>query len=163
MLDVTWTPDDVFARSATPPIGNWSTASRAVARTSGGYAGRLPDEVLGLVKLVASSRPEEFVALDDASLDGGNARRWRVTVPVQEAVVEGVPADTPDAQVLRDTYGIDTLDLDIWLVDGALRRIGYEIVREEAPSGGPDRTTVTYDWSEAKSTDPIQVPPPPAH
>ena len=80
-------------------------------------------------------------------------------MPIKDAFVQGVPAEVPDMTVLRDTYGIDTLDLEVWLVDGVLRRVVYELARDEAPYGGPDRTIVTYDWSEAASSDPIVVPP----
>ena len=49
--------------------------------------------------------------------------------------------------MLRDIYGIDAMDMEVWLVDGMLRRVRYAIAREKALYGGPDRTTVTYDWS----------------
>jgi hypothetical protein len=161
VVEVVWTPDQVFARSATKPNEAWTPLSRADARASGGYIGRLPDEVVGLVTLVASSRSETFVALEDGSIDGKAAQRWRVPVPVETAVVQGVPADAPDARVLRDTYGVNTIDVEVWLVDGTLRRVGYQVAREKSVSGGPDRTTVTYDWSAASSTDSIVVPPSP--
>ena len=69
--------------------------SRAEARTSSGYLGRIPDEVLGLVTLVATSQPDKITALEGAQIDGEEAQRWLVRVPVEAAVVEGVPAERP--------------------------------------------------------------------
>ena len=161
IVELIWTPDDLYARSATRPTEAWETRSRAEARTNSGYLGRIPDEVLGLIRLVAASQPDEITALENAPIDGEDAQRWLVRVPVEATVVEGVPADVPDAPTLRDVYRIDALDIEVWLVDGMLRRVRYAIAREKALYGGPDRTTVTYDWSEAPSADPIVVPPPP--
>jgi len=89
------------------------------------------------------------------------ARDRRGSAPGESAVVEGVPADVPDAVALREAYGVEAIEIEVWLVDGALRRLRYEIARAKAPYGGPDRTTVTYDWSPATSADPIVVPAPP--
>jgi hypothetical protein len=161
IVEVTWTPDEVFARSPTSPNRAWTTMSRDDARTSGGYAGRLPDEFLGLVTLVASSPPERFTTLENDSIDGMEAERWLLPVPVEDAVEKGVPAEVSNAPILRDTYGIDTIDIEVWLIDGTLRRIGYQVAREKSVSGSPDRTTITYDWSAASGTDSIVVPPSP--
>jgi hypothetical protein len=161
IVELIWTPEDLYARSATRPGEAWETRSRAEARINSGYLGRVPDEVLGLVKLIATSQRDKITALEGAKLGGIEARRWLVRVPVEAAVVEGVPAEVPDAAVLRDAYDTDALDVEVWLVDGMLRRVRYAIAREKALYGGPDRTTVTYDWSLAPSADPIVVPPQP--
>ena len=160
IVDLIWTPDDLFARSAARPTEAWVSRSRAEARTNSGYLGRVPDEVLGLLKLIAMSQPDRIAALENAQIAGEEAQRWLVRVPVEAAVVEGVPAEVPDATVLQDNYGIDALDVEVWLVDGILRRVQYAMAREKALYGGPDRTTVTYDWSPAPDTDPIVVPTP---
>ena len=161
IVDLIWTPDELYARYATRSTEGWESRSRTDARVGSGYLGRAPDEVLGLLKLVATSRPETLTPLAGAQLDGELARRWLVRVPVEATALEGVPADVPDATVLRDVYGIDALDIEVWLVDGALRRVRYAIAREKALYGGPDRTTVTYDWSVTPGADPIVAPPPP--
>jgi len=161
IVDLVWTPDDLYARSATRPDEAWTSRTRADARTSSGYLGRIPDEVLGLVTLVATTQPDKITALDGAQIDGAEARRWLVHVPVEVAAANGVPADVPNATVLRDSYGIDALDIEVWLIDGTVRRIRYAIAREKALYGGPDRTTVTYDWSVAQGADTIVVPPAP--
>ncbi len=72
IAEVIWTPEEMFARSATVPKDPWEARSRAEGRSGGGYVGRLPDEVLGLARLIASSRPEEVKALEDAPIDGEN-------------------------------------------------------------------------------------------
>ena len=158
--EVIWTPEEMFARSATLPGDPWEARTRAEGRSGGGYVGRLPDEVLGLARLVASSRPQEVKALEDAPIDGENARRWLIRMPVEATAVEGVPADVPSAAQLRDTDGVEAIEVEVWLVDGSVRRIRYVIAREKAAYGGPDRTTVTYDWSQAASDESIVVPPP---
>jgi len=160
IIEVIWTPDQLHARVPARPNDTWTSRSRADARTGSGLVGRLPDEVLGLVKLVATSRPDQIVALEDERIDGEAARRWLVRVPVESAVAEGVPAEVPDTSALLDSYGVEAIDVEVWLVDGAVRRLRYEISREHAPYGGPDRTTVTYDWSSAAGAEPIVVPTP---
>ncbi len=161
IAEVIWTPEEMYARSATVPKETWEARSRAEGRSGGGYIGRLPDEVLGLARLIASSRPEEVKALEEAPIDGEKARRWLIRMPVEATAIEGVPADVPSATQLRDTYGVEAIDVEVWLVGGTLRRIRYVIAREKAAYGGPDRTTVTYDWSQAESDESIVVPPPP--
>jgi hypothetical protein len=161
IVELIWTPEDLFARSATRPTEPWETRTRAEARINSGYLGRIPDEVLGLLKLVATSQPDEMTALEVEEIDGVQAQRLLVRVPVEAAVLEGVPAEVPDATVLHNAFGIDALDVEVWLVDGMLRRVRYAMAREKALYGGPDRTTVTYDWSPAPSADPIVVPPQP--
>jgi hypothetical protein len=158
VIELTWTPDELFARSAAQPDGNWTARSRADARATGGLIGRLPDEIDGLAKLVADGDADAFVPAADGSIDGRVARRWILRVPVEHAAVEGVPFDVPNAAVLRDTYGIDEIKIESWLVDRVLRRLRYAVAREHAAYGGPDRTTVTYDWTPTTDAEPIVVP-----
>jgi hypothetical protein len=160
VIELVWTPDELFARSPAQPDKGWTARSRADARTSSGLIGRLPDEVDGLVTVVAQGDPSAVVPADDATLDGNTARRWTLRVPVEDAATEGVPFDVPNASVLRDTYGIDEIEIEAWLVGDVLRRLRYAIAREQAAYGGPDRTTVTYDWSPVEHAEPIVVPTP---
>ena len=159
-IELVWTPGDLFARSPHEPSGAWTNHSRADARTGGGVVGRLPDEVEGLVKLVAETDRSALAPVADAAIDGRVARRWTLRVPVEDAVAQGVPFEVPNATVLRDTYGIRELEIEVSLVDGLLRRLRYAIAREPAANGGPDRTTVTYDWTPAEHAEPIVVPTP---
>lgn len=160
VIELVWTPDELFARSPAEPETGWTARSRTDARTDGGLIGRLPDEVDGLVKVVAEGDPSAVVPADDATLNGKTARRWTIRVPVEDAAADGVPFDIPNASVLRDTYGIDEIEIEAWLVDDVLRRLRYAIAREQAAYGGPDRTTVTYEWTPAERADPIVVPSP---
>lgn len=159
-LELVWTPGELFARSPHEPDGAWTNHSRADARTGGGIVGRLPDEVEGLVKLLAESDRSALTPLEDAVIDGRVARRWTLRVPIEDAVAQGVPFEVPNAAVLRDTYGIREFEIEVSLVDGLLRRLRYAIAREHAAYGGPDRTTVTYDWTPAEHAEPIAVPSP---
>ena len=104
----------MYARSATVPKDPWEARSRTEGRSGGGYVGRLPDEVLGLARLIASSRAEEVKALEDAPIDGENARRWLIRMPVEATAVEGVPADVPSAAQLRETYGVEAIEVEVW-------------------------------------------------
>jgi len=158
IVEVIWTPDDLYVRIPGGQEREWQSRPRDQARTGGGLVGRLPDEAMGLVILVAQSGPEHAAPLDGAEVDGALAERWLVRVPVDVAVREGVPADTPDADVVRGTYSVSDVEIEAWLVDGALRRLRYAFAREEAPYGGPDRTTTTYDWRPAAAGGPITVP-----
>lgn len=158
-VEVIWTPDDLYVLIPGGQEPEWQSRTRDEARRGGGLVGRLPDEVLGLVTLVAESDPGRVVALDDARIEGARATRWLVPVTVEEAVLEGVPADAPDAAVIRQTYGITDIEIEAWLVEGALRRLRVAFARENAPYGGPDRTTTTYDWRPADDAVPIEIPP----
>jgi hypothetical protein len=160
VIELVWTPDELFARSPAQPDTGWTARSRADARLNGGVIGRLPDEVDGLVKLVAQGDQGSVLPAADGSIDGQVARRWTLRVPIEDAAAEGVPLDVPNAAVMRDTYGIEAVEIGAWLVDGVLRRLRYKIAREHAAYGGPDRTTVTYDWTPTESAEPIAVPTP---
>jgi hypothetical protein len=113
---------------------------------------------VGLVELVAASEPDRIAELDDALLDGTAAERWLVRVPTEEAARKGTPSDLPDAEAIRLRYGVSEIKIEVWLVDGALRRLRYALSRDQAPNGGPDRTTTTYDWQPVSDFDPIVIP-----
>ncbi len=158
VAEVVWTPDELVVQLASEP-GGWQARPRDEARRSGGLVGRLPDEVIGLVRLVADASPgDAVVALDPVDLDGAPAERWLVRSTLEAAAAAGVPADVPDAATVREQYGVTTVDVEVWLVAGELRRLRYAFTREEAPYGGPDRTTVTYDWRESTPDVPIAIP-----
>ena len=158
LVDVIWTPTDIYVRIVGAEAGAWESRTRDEGRLSGGLIGRLPDETLGLVSLIAASDPDRAVPLEPAEIDGVTAQRWMVTVPVEAAVSAGVPAQTPDAAVLKRAYGVSEIDIEVWLVADDLRRLRYAFHREKAPYGGPDLTTTTYDWRPAADAIPIEIP-----
>jgi hypothetical protein len=158
VIEVIWTPDEVSVRIAGVQRGDWQSRTRDEARMSGGLIGRLPDETSGLLTVVAGSQPGQTVPLEPADLDGAAAERWMVTVPIEVAAAAGVPADVPDADTIRRLYGIEDTEIEVWLVDGALRRLRFELRREEAPYGGPERTITTYDWRPPIDPTPIELP-----
>jgi hypothetical protein len=102
------------------------------------------------VNLLAESDRSALTPLEDAAIDGRVARRWTLRVPIEQAVAQGVPFEVPTQRCCRDTYGIREFEIEVSLVDGLLRRLRYAIAREHAAYGGPDRTTVTYDWTPAE-------------
>lgn len=156
VVDVIWTTADMYVRTDVKEA--WQSRTRARGRTTGGLLGRLPDEVLGLVTLVAQSDPDRTTALEPTSLGGEQADRWVVTVPLEAVAAAGVPAEMPDAEQLRRVYGISELGIEVWLVENALRRVRIAFHRDAAPYGGPDLTTTTYDWSPASDAVPIAIP-----
>jgi hypothetical protein len=158
VVEIIWTPDDVAVRIAGVAHGDWQSRVRDEARVRSGLIGRLPDEVSGLLTLVAGSPPDRTVRLEAAELDGSPAERWMVAVPVEVAAGAGVPADVPDADGIRRAYGIEEIEIEVWLVDGSLRRLRLEFRREKAPYGGPDRTTTTYEWYPPSDPTPIELP-----
>jgi hypothetical protein len=158
VVELVWTPDDEFVRLARDTNGKYETQTRARARETGGIVGRLPDEVLGLATLVAQSQASQVHPLEPAQLGGFDADRWSITVPVEAAAAAGVPGYLPDAEAIRRQYGRSDIDVEVWLIDGVLRRLRYELARELAPYGGPDRTTTTYDWLNAADDVEIEVP-----
>jgi hypothetical protein len=155
-FDITWTADDLWVREAGG--SDWQERTRAEARDNGGLIGRLPDEADGLLPIIAASGPGAAEAAGSAEIDGQAAALWIVTVPIEALAARGVPADMPYAEPLRQTYGIDELPIEVWLVDGELRRLRYAFAREKAPYGGPDRTTTTYDWLPTPGEPPIELP-----
>jgi hypothetical protein len=158
LVEVVWTPDAFFVRFPNGPDEEWQHRSRTDARADGGLVGRLPDEALGLVRLVAASGPVQMVQLDPAPLGPSIAERWLVRAPVEEAAAAGVPADMPDAGAVRLRYGVTEIEVEVWVVDGELRRLRYALSRDEAPDGDPDRTTTTYDWRPVSDAEPIVIP-----
>lgn len=157
-VELIWTETDLFVRPAGVPAGEWERRTREDGRSSGGLIGRLPDEVLGMMRLVSASGAGTTARLDPAVLDAVAADRWVVTVPVAAAAAEGVPAEFPDADVIRRVYGLDEIDVEVWLVNDAVRRLRLVFERAQAPYGGPDRTTTTYDWRGAPDGIPIEIP-----
>jgi hypothetical protein len=110
------------------------------------------------VKLVAESDPDDAAPLEAADLAGDTAHLWLVTVPVEAAALAGVPAEMPDAGAVRSQYRIAEIPVEVWLVDGAIRRVRVAFHRDKAPYGGPDVTTTTYDWLPAGDTKAIEIP-----
>jgi len=158
VVELVWTPDDEYVRLARDAAGKYETKTRANARETGGLVGRLPDEVLGLATLVAESQPSQAHSLDAGELAGFTADRWTITVPVEAAAAAGVPGYLPDAAAIRSQYGKSEIDIEVWLIGGVLRRLTYQLARDQAPYGGPDRTTTTYDWLNAADDIAIEVP-----
>ena len=158
VVELVWTPDDEYVRLARDAAGKYETKTRANARETGGLVGRLPDEVLGLATLVAESQPSQAHSLDAGELAGFTADRWTITVPVEAAAAAGVPGYLPDAAAIRSQYGKSEIDIEVWLIGGVLRRLTYQLARDRAPYGGPDRTTTTYDWLNAADDIAIEVP-----
>lgn len=157
LVEVAWDEDRFWALSIGEEAGGWQAMDRADATTNGGLIGRLPNEGLGLVVLVAGADETSVEPLPPDQLGDRPASRSRVTIPIVAAAESGVPADAPDAEAIRRLYGVDAVDLEVWVVDGALRRIRYAFARK-ALYGGPDLTTVTYDY-DPETSDDLVVPP----
>ena len=157
-VELIWTETDLFVRPTGAPASEWERRTRDDGRSSGGLIGRLPDEVLGLMRLVSASGAGTTTRLGPAVLDAVAADRWVVTVPAAAAAAEGVPAEFPHADVIRRVYGLDEIDVEVWLVNAAVRRLRLVFERAQAPYGGPDRTTTTYDWQGAPDAIPIEIP-----
>jgi len=158
VVDLVWTPDSEYLRLGSDAKAKYQAQTREGARQSGGVVGRLPDEVLGLAKLVAESDPSQARPLDPADLAGFTADRWSVSIPVEAAAAAGVPGYLPNADAVKSQYGASKIDVEVWLIGGILRRLKYELARDQAPYGGPDRTTTMYDWLNAADDIAIQVP-----
>ena len=158
VVDLVWTPDNEYVHVANDATGKYATQTRAGARQSGGIVGRLPDEVLGLAKLIADSDSSQARPLDPAELAGFPADRWTVAIPLEAAAAAGVPGYLPDAAAVRSQYGASEIDVEVWLIGGVLRRLEYQLARAQAPYGGPDRTTTMYDWLNAADDVAIEVP-----
>jgi hypothetical protein len=158
LVELVWTPENEYVRLVGDATAKYQAKTRDVARQTGGVVGRLPDEVLGLATLVAQSQPSQAHALEPAQLAGFAADRWTIAIPVEDAAVAGVPGYLPDADAIRQTYGTSHLDVEVWLIGGVLRRLQYQLARDHAPYGGPDKTTTTYDWLNAADDIAIEVP-----
>jgi hypothetical protein len=158
VVEVAWDEDRFWALSIGEEAGGWQVMDRADATTTGGLIGRLPNEGLGLVVLVADADEASVEPLPPDQLGDRPATRSKVSIPVVAAAASGVPADAPDADAIRRLYGVDAVDLEVWVTDGVLRRIRYAFAREKALYGGPDLTTVTYDY-DPETTDELVVPP----
>lgn len=146
--EVAWSEDRVWARS-TAEGGEWTVLDRQHAADFGGLIGRLPNEAHGLIGLVAEA--------DVTSVAPVASDRFRVSLPIEELAHRGVPADAPDAEVIRRTYGVEAVDLEVSIVQGLVRQVRYVFHRDEARYGGPDRTTVTYEYLPSDAE--LVVPP----
>ena len=158
VVELVWTPDNEYLRVVGDATAKYQAQTRERARQSGGVVGRLPDEVLGLATLVAKSDPSQAREMEPTDLAGFTADRWTVSIPVEAAAAAGVPGYLPDAAAVRSTYGASTIDVEVWLIGGILRRLQYQLARDQAPYGGPDRTTTMYDWLNAADDVAIEVP-----
>jgi hypothetical protein len=160
VVELRWDARDLYVSFPLDPGGNgWVRMLRTDTTVSGGIVGRLHQEVRGLVALVAGAAPASVEPLSDMALDGAAAKRFLVSIPLADAVAEGVPGDAPDVDTIRRTYGVEAIPVEVWLVGDELRQIGYEFEREKALYGGPDRTSVRYNW-ELDSSIEIEIPPP---
>jgi len=81
-----------------------------------------------------------------------------IAVPLERVKAAFIPPDTYLS--LREMFDIDSFPLEVWTVDGRIRRVGYVLEREKAPYGGPDRFETTYDWSGFGDTIDLVIPPP---
>ncbi len=151
-IDVAWDDETLWGRPADGDA--WEANERQAARETGGLIGRLPDEVVGLVEVVAASGAGSVTTLPPEA----GAARYLVAVPIDAAADLGVPADTPNADVIREANGIDEIPVEVWLRDGEVVRLRYSFEREKALYGGPDRTQVTYDWTADPAVR-IELPP----
>ena len=157
--DILWNATDYWAASS-PATGDdrqWTHATRERARESA-MIGRVQEEPLALVRLAAEADPSAVQPLAGVALDGEAADRWLIEVPLDRAKAAFVPPDTYLG--LARIFDVDAFPLEIWTVDGAIRRVGYVLEREKAPYGGPDRFETYYDWSALG--DPIDLVMPPS-
>jgi hypothetical protein len=158
VVEVAWNDGRFWALSIDEDAGGWQVMERQDATDNGGLIGRLPNEALGLVVLVADAERGSIEPLPPEPLGDGVAARSMVSVPLVDSADRGVPADAPNADAIQRAYGVDAVELEVWIVDGGLRRIRYAFAREKALYGGPDLTTVTYDYV-ADPTLELIVPP----
>ncbi len=158
VVEVAWDEDRFWALSVGEEAGGWQVMDRADATSNGGLIGRLPNEGFGLVALVADADEASVEPLPPDRLGDRPASRSKVTIQLVAAAAAGVPADAPDAEAIRRLYGVDAVDLEVWVADGVLRRIRYAFARDKALYGGPDLTTVTYDY-DPETSDELVVPP----
>jgi hypothetical protein len=153
---VAWDDERFWVRGSSE-AAEWETRDREEAREVGGLLGRLPDGPLGVLRAATHADAREIEALPPDP-DHPSAERYLVNVPLDAAEAQGVPADTPYAALLRDTYAIDALPLEVSFENGAIARVRYTLRREETPLGGPDEVTTTYDWRVDPSAR-VELPP----
>jgi hypothetical protein len=153
--EIRWDATDYWVSAATD-ADVWRHAPRERAR---GVAtiGRVNEEPLALIRLVASASPDHVTRLETESLHGTPAQRWRVAVSIEQAKAAFVPPDSYAAVDL--VFGITEFPIEIWLQDGQIVRSGHVLSRAKAPYGGPDRFDTYYDWSALG--DPIELTVPP--
>ena len=71
---------------------------------------------------------------------------------------ETQPAPEMTPTQFSETYGSDEVTLEVWLVDGELRRIVLVLERERALYGGTDRTEFIHAVGPAPGAE-LEVPP----
>jgi hypothetical protein len=157
-FEIAWDATDWWA--AEPVDGDipqkWTHATRARVHETA-VIGRVQEEPLGLLRLVAGADPASLEALPADKLDGKIAERWLVPVPVVAARAIYVP---PDTYLAFDTiFDVDALPLEIWLVNGRVARVGYVFEREKGPYGGSDRIETWFDWSDVGKPIDLEIPP----
>jgi hypothetical protein len=134
----------------------WRHASRERARDVA-IIGRVQEEPLALIRLVASAAPDRVTWLETESLNGSPAQRWRIAVSIDQAKAAFVP---PDSYAAVDrVFGITEFPIEIWLQDGRIVRSGHVLSRAKAPYGGPDRIDTYYDWSAHGEPVELVIPP----
>lgn len=157
--EIAWDPDwtwTLVESDTGEPV--WARIPRAEAAVRGGLLGRMPDELLGLLRLAAGADTGGVAPLAPADLDGLPAARFAVPVSAADVVAQGIPAPSISVAQFTETYGTDVVNLEIWLVGGQLRRIVLVLERERALYGGPDRTETIHDVRPAAG-DALEVPP----
>ena len=158
-FEIAWDPDwtwTLVESDTGEPV--WARIPRAEAADRGGLLGRMPDELLGLLRLAASATDGGVGPLPPAELDGQPAARFTVPVSAADVVARGIPAPSMSVAQFTETYGMEVVNLETWLVGGQLRRIVLVLERERALYGGPDRTETIHDVRPASGGE-LEVPP----
>jgi hypothetical protein len=156
--EIAWDPDwtwTMVESDTGEPV--WGRIPRAEAAVRGGLLGRMPDELLGPLRLAAGADAGGVAPLAPADLDGLPAVRFAVPVSAADVVAQGIPAPSLSVAQFTEAYGMDVV-LEIWLVGDQLRRIVLVLERERALYGGPDRTETIHDVRPA-SEEELDVPP----
>ena len=154
-FDVAWDADDYWV-ATDQSDADWQHTTRDKAPEMA-VIGRVNEEPLALLRLVAAADPGTVKALPAETLDGVAADRWLVPVPVAAARAAFVP---PETYLAFDTiFEVDDLPVEVWLVDGQIARVGYVFEREKAPYGGPDRIETWYAWSAIGEPIDLVLPP----
>lgn len=157
--DILWNATDYWS-SGLPTAGEerrWTHATRERARETA-IIGRVQEEPLALVRFAAEADPSAVEPMARGTLDGDEADRWLIKVPLDRIRAAYIPPDTYLS--VREVFGIASFPLEVWTVDGAIRRVGYVLEREKAPYGGPDRFETYYDWSGFGDPIELVIPPP---
>ena len=63
---------------------------------------------------------------------------------LRPTATEGVPADVPSATQLRETYGVEAIEVEVWLVADQLRRLRFAFASDaEMPRADPEPILAT--------------------